>query len=121
MRTTNNSQEARRWHPWARRFSQTGACRVAVAPVALKALLQQLVGDESATMPQGCLVQLVLQSLVLRGPVRVTVACMQLQLWEVVGTIAGHCQRSQQKIHWSWPMALQPLVQTRAKKCHGVP
>merc|ERR1719189_1411811 len=54
-------------------------------------------------MPQGCLVQLVLQSLVLRGPVRVTVACMQLQLWEVVGTIAGHCQRSQQKIHWSWP------------------
>jgi hypothetical protein len=66
---------------------------VAVLASALKVLLQQLVGDESAMMSQGCRVQLVLHSLVLTVPVCVMEACTQLQLQVVVETIARRFQR----------------------------
>jgi len=117
MRTTNSLQAK---DLLGRCSSQTVECRVVVVASTLKALLQQLVGDESAMMPQDCLVQLVLHSLVLRGPVCVTVACKQLQLPGVVETIAGHFQQLKQ-IRCSWPTASQPLVLwTRAKSRQGV-
>lgn len=93
MRTTNSSQQASVEHLLGRRFSQMVECQVAVLASALKVLLQQLVGDESAMMSQGCRVQLVLQLLVLRVPAYVTEACRQLQLQVVVETIARHSQR----------------------------